>query len=63
MKTARAQGVFVGSRVDFLTMSEFITRHKVRPVIEHVFPLEQYAEALKLMESGNFVGKIVLRLQ
>ena len=63
MKTARAQGVFVGSRTDFLTMSEFITRHRVRPVIERVFPLEQYAEALQLMESGNFVGKIVLQLK
>jgi D-arabinose 1-dehydrogenase-like Zn-dependent alcohol dehydrogenase len=63
MKTARAQGVFVGSRTDFLTMSEFITRHRVRPVIERVFPLEQYAAALELMESGNFVGKIVLSLK
>jgi NADPH:quinone reductase-like Zn-dependent oxidoreductase len=63
MKTARAQGVFVGSRVDYLTMSEFITRHRLHPVIDRVFPLEQYPEALKLMESGNFVGKIVLRLK
>jgi NADPH:quinone reductase-like Zn-dependent oxidoreductase len=63
MKTARAQGVFVGSRTDFLTMSEYIVRHRIRPVIERVFPLEKYPEALQLMESGNFVGKIVLKLQ
>jgi NADPH:quinone reductase-like Zn-dependent oxidoreductase len=62
MKSARAQGIYVGSRADYLRMSEFITRHRVRPVIDRVFPLEQFEEALKLMESGNFVGKIVLKL-
>jgi NADPH:quinone reductase-like Zn-dependent oxidoreductase len=63
MKTARAQGVFVGSRADFLRMSEFITRHRVHPAIDSKFPLEQYEAALQLMQSGNFVGKIVLLLQ
>jgi NADPH:quinone reductase-like Zn-dependent oxidoreductase len=63
MKTARAQGVFVGSRTDFLTMSEFITRHRLHPVIDRKLPLAQYEEALQLMQSGNFVGKIVLQLQ
>jgi NADPH:quinone reductase-like Zn-dependent oxidoreductase len=62
MKSARAQGIYVGSRADYLRMSEFIVKHKMRPIVERVFPLEQYEEALKLMESGNFVGKIVLKL-
>jgi len=62
MKSARAQGIYVGSRADYLRMSEFITKHRVRPAVERVFPLEQFDEALKLMESGNFVGKIVLKL-
>jgi NADPH:quinone reductase-like Zn-dependent oxidoreductase len=62
MKSARAQGIYVGSRADYLRMSEFITKHRVKPVIDRVFPLEQFDEALKLMESGNFVGKIVLTL-
>lgn len=63
MKSARAQGIYVGSRADFQRMSEFITKHRLRPVVDRVFPLEQFEEALKLMESGNFVGKIVLKLQ
>jgi NADPH:quinone reductase-like Zn-dependent oxidoreductase len=62
MKSARAQGIYVGSRADYLRMSEFMTKHQMRPVIERVFPLDQFEEALKLMESGNFVGKIVLKL-
>ena len=39
----------------------FIATHKLQPVIERVFPFEQYNEALNLMESGDFVGKIVLK--
>lgn len=62
LKTARAQGIYVGSRADYLRMSEFIVAHKLHPVIDKVFPLEQYEAALEHMASGNFVGKIVLRL-
>jgi NADPH:quinone reductase-like Zn-dependent oxidoreductase len=61
-RSARAQGIYVGSRADYLRMSEFIARHHIKPVIERVFPLDQYEDALKLMDSGNFVGKIVLKL-
>jgi NADPH:quinone reductase-like Zn-dependent oxidoreductase len=61
-KSARAQGIFVGSRADFGRMNAFIVKHRLHPAIERVVPLEQYADALKQMESGNFVGKIVLRL-
>ena len=63
MRSARAQGVFVGSRADYLRMSEFITRHRLRPVVDRVFRLEEYPQALQLMQSGDFVGKIVLRLE
>lgn len=62
LKSARAQGIYVGSRADYLRMSEFIVKHELRPVIERVLPLEQYEEALEIMASGSFVGKIVLKL-
>ena len=61
-RVARAQGIFVGSRADFRRMNEFIAVHALHPVIDRVYPLEQYEEALKQMRSGNFVGKIVFRL-
>ena len=60
MKRARAQGIYVGSRADYLQMSAFITSHGLKPVIEREFAVTQYDEALKLLESGNFVGKIIL---
>ncbi|HEU4627547.1 MAG TPA: NAD(P)-dependent alcohol dehydrogenase [Steroidobacteraceae bacterium] len=61
-KSARAQGIYVGSRADFERMNAFIVKHRLHPVIDRVVPLEQFADALKQMENGNFVGKIVLRL-
>jgi NADPH:quinone reductase-like Zn-dependent oxidoreductase len=61
-KTARAQGVFVGSRADLLRMNAFIGAHHLHPVIDRVFPLEQFGIALKYMEAGNFIGKVVLRV-
>ncbi len=60
-RNARALGIYVGSRADYLRMSEFIVKHQVRPVVDRVFPIEQFEEALKLLESGDFVGKIVLK--
>ncbi len=61
-REARAQAVFVGSRADFQRMDDFIAAHHLRPVIDRVFPLEQYRDALEFLQSGQFVGKIVLRM-
>jgi NADPH:quinone reductase-like Zn-dependent oxidoreductase len=62
LKTARAQGIFVGSRADYLRMSAFIAQHKLHPAIDRVFALEEYEAALTYMASNAFVGKIVLKL-
>ena len=61
-KSARAQGVFVGSRADYLRMNAFISAHRLHPVIDRVFPLAQVDDALQALASGRFVGKIVLVL-
>jgi NADPH:quinone reductase-like Zn-dependent oxidoreductase len=61
-KSAQAYGVFVGSRAEYLRMSEFMTQHQLQPVIERVYPFAQYPDALELLASGNFIGKIVLRM-
>ncbi|HEY6457368.1 MAG TPA: NAD(P)-dependent alcohol dehydrogenase [Steroidobacteraceae bacterium] len=59
---AKAQGVFVGSRADFRNMLAFMRKHRLHPVIERVFALEEYEQAMNLMESDQFVGKLVVRL-
>lgn len=58
----RVTGIYVGSRADFETMNAFISEHRIRPVIDRVFPFEEAAAAYDLMESQQHLGKIVIRL-
>ena len=55
-------GIYVGSREDFEAMNAFITEHRMRPVIDRVFPLEEAPAAYEYMASGNHLGKIVIAL-
>jgi len=61
-KGARAVGVLVGPRVRLREMQHFMTRHHVKPVVEHVYELQELDAALAQLRSGQFVGKIVVRL-
>ncbi len=62
MKAATAQAVFVGSRADYLRMLAFMKAHRLHPLIERVYSLDDYEAALKQMADGRFTGKIVLKL-
>ena len=61
-KAAIAQTIFVGSRAAYLRMLAFMSAHRLHPLIEKVFPLVAYEDALRLMAEGQFTGKIVLDL-
>jgi len=61
-KGARAVGVLVGPRVRLREMQAFMTRHQVKPVIERVYRLDELDQALEQLRSGQFVGKLVVRL-
>ena len=43
-------------------MNAFISEHEIRPLIDRVFEFEEAPAAFDYMESGNFMGKIVIRL-
>jgi NADPH:quinone reductase-like Zn-dependent oxidoreductase len=62
MRAATAQAVFVGSRADYLRMLAFMKAHRVHPLIERVYSLEEYQAALQQLADGRFTGKIVLKL-
>jgi NADPH:quinone reductase-like Zn-dependent oxidoreductase len=62
MRAATAQGIFVGSRADYLRMLAFMKTHRLHPLIERVYQLDEYEAALKQMADGQFTGKIVLKL-
>ncbi len=59
---ATASGVYVGSREDFEAMNAFISEHQIHPHIDRVFEFGQAQEAFDYMQSGGFIGKIVIRL-
>jgi NADPH:quinone reductase-like Zn-dependent oxidoreductase len=62
LKSGSLHGIFVGSRRMFEEMNAAIEVNQIRPVIEKVFPFEQAAEAYRLQLSGEFMGKIVIRI-
>jgi NADPH:quinone reductase-like Zn-dependent oxidoreductase len=62
MKKVRLQGIFVGSRAMFEAMNRAIALHRLRPVIDRIFPFTETREALHYLESGAHFGKVCIRL-
>ena len=63
MKNVRLQGIYVGSRVMFENMNRAIALHKLKPIIDRVFPFDQATAAYQHLESGAHFGKIVIKLE
>jgi NADPH:quinone reductase-like Zn-dependent oxidoreductase len=61
-KQARIQGIYVGSRKDFLEMNKAVSLALLRPVGEE-FHWTQAREALARMEEGSHFGKLVLTVE
>lgn len=55
-------GIYVGSRADFEAMNAFIAKHKIKPVVDKVFPFAQAPAAFEYLESGSHFGKVVIAL-
>lgn len=53
-------GSTMGSPVDFQNMLDFVVKHKIKPIISHVFNLYDANEAMALMASGDQFGKVCL---
>jgi NADPH:quinone reductase-like Zn-dependent oxidoreductase len=50
----------VGSRQDFEAMNRAIDFHKIHPVIDSRYAFEQLPDALRHLQSGRHMGKIVI---
>jgi NADPH:quinone reductase-like Zn-dependent oxidoreductase len=61
-KTLRLQGVVVGSVEMFERMVGTIENLDITPVIDRTFDMQDIVAALKYLESGRHVGKIVVRV-
>lgn len=58
-KTARIQGLYVGSRRDFVEMNRAVSQFRLVPVHTD-FPWSEAREVLRRMEAGSHFGKLVL---
>lgn len=55
-------GTTMGSDRDFQEMLSFVDEHKIVPVVDSVFGLEEGADAFRRLESGQHFGKIILKM-
>ncbi|WP_318505298.1 zinc-binding dehydrogenase [Bacillus sp. T3] len=51
-------GSTMGSGEEYAAMLQFIEKHAIRPVIDTMYPLEQFADALARMDKAEQLGKI-----
>ncbi len=56
-------GTTMGNPGEFKAMLRLVIRHKIRPVVDTIFPLAQINEAFRKMEEGQQLGKIVLSME
>lgn len=55
-------GTTMGTADEFLSMLDFIHKHRLTPVIDQSFALEKVNEAFTRMDDGGHFGKILLKV-
>jgi NADPH:quinone reductase-like Zn-dependent oxidoreductase len=55
-------GIYVGSRSMFRAMNQALDLHRIRPVIDKVFSLDEAVAAYRHLASGQHFGKVVIQL-
>jgi len=60
-KSLSVRGIYVGSREMFADMNRAIAAHRLRPVIDRVFPFAEAREAFRHMQGAGHFGKIVIK--
>lgn len=58
--SAKLQGLSVGSRDMFEAMCRAMEQHRIRPVVDKVYPWTEARAAFQAMQGGEHFGKIVL---
>ncbi len=62
LKNLDVLGTAMGTNEEFGAMLDLWAEHGLRPTINETFPLEDTAAAMKHMEEGKGIGKIVLEI-
>jgi NADPH:quinone reductase-like Zn-dependent oxidoreductase len=63
IQTLSVRGVYVGSVAMFEDMNRAITLHRLRPVIDRVFPFKETRDALHYLQNAQHFGKVVISLE
>ncbi len=58
---ASLRTVTVGSRSDFERMNRVVSQHRLRPVIDRIFPFDEAPDAFTYFAQGAHFGKVVIR--
>ena len=61
-KNIKIQGTYVGSVAMFEAMNRAIALHRMKPVVDQVFPFHAAVDALDYLKSGSHFGKVVISL-
>ena len=61
-KQLNIMGTTMGSPLDFKHMLAFVEQHKIKPVIEQIFPLEDINMAFQKLNDPSAFGKIVIQI-
>lgn len=62
VKEMSVVGSTMGSSQDFVEMIKFVEEHKIHPIMDNIYLLEEVNDALLKMEKGENFGKIVLTI-
>ncbi len=62
MQKIRLNGILVGDRESFEAMNRAIALHRLRPVVDRVFPLEDSRAAFAHLAAGEHFGKICVKI-
>lgn len=60
-RQARIIGSTMGSPDEFAAMLRFVADHRIEPIIDQTWPLEQAVAAHRRLLAAEQMGKIVLR--
>ncbi len=53
-------GIYVGSLAMLEDLARFVALHRIKPVVDRVFPFEQARAAYEYLDSGSHFGKVVI---
>ena len=62
-KQLEIHGTTMGNDQEFLEMVDFVDQHKIVPVLDRIYSLEEGPQAFARMDQGSQFGKIVFEIQ